>query len=84
MVKIPRIVHLNDMPKRELCSMVERVKVLLELPDPSNVDVVVDLIFLVVVGGGAVDTIVVVVVVVAPSASFNVLYRPAEPNSHRL
>ena len=63
--------------------MVEWVKVLLELPDPVNVDVFVDTVVVVVVDRG-VTSIVVVVGVVALSPGFDVLNRPAEPDSHRL
>ncbi len=77
-----KVAYLNDIPNRELCPMVEWVKVLLELPDPVNVDVVGDLVVVVFVDS-AVDAIVVVVAL-TPSASFDVLNRPAEPNSHRL
>ena len=62
--------------------MVEWIKVLLELPDPVNVDVFVDTVVVVVVDRGV--TTIVVVGVVALSPGFDVLNRPAEPDSHRL
>ena len=63
--------------------MVEWIKVLLELPDPVNVDVFVDTVVVVVVVDRGVTTIVVVGVV-ALSPGLDVLNRPAEPDSHRL
>ena len=64
--------------------MVKWIKVLLELPDPVNVDVFVDTVVVVVVVVDRGVTTIVVVGVVALSPGFDVLNRPAEPDSHRL
>ncbi len=64
--------------------MVEWVTALLDLPELVNVAIVVDPVVVVVVVGWAVVTVLLLLVVVAPSTSFDVLNRSAEPDSHRL